>query len=135
MKVCLSFQQLKDHRKLRFSVQTIESSEFDEEVQIDHEKIYMTDSGYNQIIVMLDHFTKYADAVICITFSAEETCDHLINNWIVTHGCPMTFQSDNGAHETFSSSSGIQAHSTTYLSQTNGLIERQNWTLVSICAL
>ena len=32
----------------------------------------------------------------CITASAEETCDHLINKMIAKHGCPMTFQSDNG---------------------------------------
>ena len=65
-------------------------------VQIDHQKICMTDSGYNQVLVMIDHFTKYAEAVPCITASAEETCDHLINTWIAIHGCPMTFQSDNG---------------------------------------
>ena len=45
---------------------------------------------------MIDHFTKYAESVPCITASAEETCDHLINTWIARHGCPMTFQSDNG---------------------------------------
>ena len=45
---------------------------------------------------MIDHFTKYAEAVPCITASAEEACDHLINTWIARHGCPMTFQSDNG---------------------------------------
>ena len=56
----------------------------------------MTDSGYNQVLVMIDHFTKYAEAVPCINASAEETCDHLINTWIARHGCPMTFQSDNG---------------------------------------
>ena len=32
----------------------------------------------------------------CQTASAEETCDHLIANWISRYGCPMTFQSDNG---------------------------------------
>ena len=47
-------------------------------------------------ISVADHFTKYAEAVPCITASAEETCDHLINTWIARHGCPMTFQSDNG---------------------------------------
>ena len=90
---CLSSQQVKDPRKLRFPLQSIESSEFNEVVQIDHQKICMTD---NQVLVMIDHFTKYADAVPCITASAEETCDHLINTWIPRHGCPMTFQSDNG---------------------------------------
>ena len=92
---CLSCQQVKDPRKLRFPLQSIESFEFNEVVQIDHQKICMTDNGYNQVLVMIDHFTKYAEAVPCITASAEETCDHLINTWIARHGCPMTFQSDN----------------------------------------
>ena len=136
---CLSCQQVKDPRKLRFPLQSIESSEFNEVVQIDHQKICMTDSGYNQVLVMIDHFTKYAEAVPCITASAEETCDHLINTWIARHGCPMTFQSDNGTafvgeltKELMRRSQVAQAHSTTYHPQTNGLVERQNRTLVSM---
>ena len=88
---CLSCQQVKDPRQLPFPLQSIESSEFNEVVQIDHQKICMTDSGYNQVLVMIDHFTKYAESVPCITASAEETCDHLINTWIARHGCAMTF--------------------------------------------
>ena len=79
---CLSCKQVKDPRKLRFPLQSIESSEFNEVVQIDQQKKCMTDSGYNQVLVMIDHFTKYAEAVPCITAPAEETCDHLINTWI-----------------------------------------------------
>ena len=136
---CLSCQQIKDPRKLRFPLQSIESSEFNEVVQIDHQKICMTDNGYNQVLVMIDHFTKYAEAVPCITASAEETCDHLINTWIARHGCPMTFQTDNGTafvgeltKELMRRSQVAQAHSTTYHPQTNGLVERQNRTLVSM---
>ena len=99
----------------------------------------MTDSGYNQVLVMRDHFTKYAEAVPCITASAEETCDHLINTWIERHGCPMTFQSDNGTafvgeltKELMRRSQVAQVHSTTYHLQTNGLMQRQNRTLVSM---
>ena len=92
-----------------------------------------------QVLVMIDHFTKYAEAVPCITASAEETCDHLINTWIARNDCPMTFQSDNGTafvgeltKERMRRSQVAQAHSTTYHPQTNGLVERQNRTLVSM---
>ena len=60
---CLSCQQVKDPRKLRFPLQSIESSELNEVVQIDHQNICMTDNGYNQVLVMIDQFTKYAEAV------------------------------------------------------------------------
>ena len=88
---------------------------------------------------MIDHFTKYAEAVPCITVSAEETCDHLIKTWIARHGCPMTFQSDKGTafvgeltKELMRRSQVAQAHSTAYHPQTNGLVERQKRTLVSM---
>ena len=69
---------------------------------------------------MIDQFTKYAEAVLCITASAEQTCDLLINTWIVRLGCPMTYQSDNGTafegeltKELMRRSQVAQAHSTT----------------------
>ena len=90
---CLSCQQMKDPRQLRFPLQSIE---FNELVQIDRQKICMTHSGYNEVQVMMDYFTKYAEAVPCINASGEETCDHLISKWKARHGCQMAFQSDNG---------------------------------------
>ena len=88
---------------------------------------------------MIDHFTKYAEAAPCLTASAEETCDHLINVWIARHSCPITFHSDNGkafvgdlTEELMKRSQVAQAHSTTYHPQTNGLVQRQNRTLVSM---
>ena len=66
---CLTFLQVEDPRKLKFPLKSVESSEFSEVVQIDHQKICMIDSGYNQILVMIDHFTKLAEAVPCQTTS------------------------------------------------------------------
>ena len=99
----------------------------------------MTESGYNQILVIIDHFTKLAEAKPCQTASAEETCDYLITHWISRYGCSMTFQSDNGkafvwdlTKELMKRSHIAQAHSTTYHPQTNGLVERQNRRLLNM---
>ena len=130
---------MKDPRKLKFPLKSVESSEFSEVVQIDHQKICMTDSGYNQILVTINHFTKLAEAVPCQTASAEETCDHLMTHLISQYGCLMTFQSDNRkafvgdlTKELMRRSHIAQTHSTTYHPQTNGLVERQNRTLVNM---
>ena len=54
-------------KELKFPLISLESSEFNEVLQIDHQKICMTESGYNQILVIIDHFTKLAEAVPCQT--------------------------------------------------------------------
>ena len=139
MSACLSCLQLKEPRKMKSPLKSVESLEFNENPQIDRQQICMTDSGYNQILVIIDHFTKLAEAVPCQTALAEEICHHLITHWISRYGCPMTFQSDNGktffgdlTKELMRRSHIEQAHSTTYHLQTNGLVERQNRTLVNM---
>ena len=136
---CLSCLQVKDPNKTKLPFNSVENSEFNEVMQIDHQKICMTDSEYIQILVIIDHFTKPAEAVPYQTASAEETCDHLIMHWISRYGCPMTFQSDNRkafvgdlTKDLMRRSHIAQAHSTTYHPQTNGLVERQNRTLVNM---
>ena len=44
---CLACLQVKDPRKMKFPLKSVESSEFNEVVQIDHQKFCMTESGYN----------------------------------------------------------------------------------------
>ena len=128
MNTYLACLQVKEPRRMKFPLKSLENSEFNKVVQIDHQ--------YNHII---DHFTKLAEAVPCQTASAEETCDHLITHWISRYGCPMTFQSEKGkafvgdlTKELMKMSHIAQAHSTTYHPQTNGLVERQNRTLVNM---
>ena len=123
---------MKDPRKLKFPLPSIESSEFNDVVQIDHQKIYRTESGYNQVFVMIDHFTKYAKALPCKTASAEETCNQLIKTWIARHVFPMTFQTNIGTafvgeltKELMRRSQVAQPHSRTYHPQTNSLVEKQ----------
>ena len=69
-----------------------------------------------------------------MTASAEEMCDHLSNVWIARHGCPITFQSDSGKAFVGDLTKELMkwSHSTPYHPQTNGLVERQNCTLLSM---
>ena len=121
--------------KITIPLKSVESSEFNDIVQIDHQKICMTDTRYKQILVIRDHLTNVVEAKPCQTASAEETCDHVITHWISRNGCPMTFHSDNGkafvgylTKELTKRSHIGQAHSITYHPQTNRLVDRQNRT-------
>ena len=81
---CLSCLQMKDPRKKKFPLKSVESLEFNEVVQIGHQKIVLTETGYNQILVIIEHFMKLAEALPCQTASAEKVCDHLIAH-LITH--------------------------------------------------
>ena len=124
---------------MKFPHNSVENSEFNEVVQIGHQKISMTESGYNQLLVIIDHFTKLAERVPYQTASAEETCDHLITDWISRYGCSQIFQPDNGkpfvgnlTKELMKKSHIAHAHSTTYHRQTKGLVDRQNRALANM---
>ena len=67
----------------------------------------------------------------------EETCDILMENWIHPYGAPLAIQSDNGSQFTAELTSEmmkcvdiLQIHSSSYHPHTNGLVERQNRTLI-----
>ncbi len=120
----------------RFPLKNIVSGSFNEIVQIDHQKICQTKTGFTGILVMIDHFTKFVEVAPCREYTAEETCNHLMNYWVSRHGVPTFIQSDNGiqfaAHltqEFLASAKAIQVFSNTYKPRCNGLVERQNRTL------
>ena len=72
------------------------TSYFNELAQIDHQKVCKTESGYTDILVMIDHYTKLAEAIPCMHYTAEETCNILLNHWISRYGTSTFIQSDNG---------------------------------------
>ena len=57
---------------MKLPLKSVESSEFSAILQIDLLNICMTDLGYSQILVIIDQFTKPAEAAPCQTASAEE---------------------------------------------------------------
>ena len=108
-------------------------------VQIEHLCLPRNTSGYKAILVMIDHFSKYVEAAPCIDVTAEETANILNDRWFLRHGPPKTIQSDNGSQFTsslmreFLKMNNVTHNlSTPYHPQTNGLVERQNRTMLAL---
>ena len=74
----------------RFALKSIISNRFNEVVQIDHLKMCKSRKETDRILVMIDHFTKYAEAVPCAPheMTAEATVAKLLNAWFSRHGTP-----------------------------------------------
>ena len=95
--------------------------------------------GHHHIIVVVDYFTKWADAMPTVKFD-DETVAHFVFNQIITRfRIPKELVTDHGLHfqnrmmEELASKLGYkQEHSYFYYPQANGQVELVNRSLKSI---
>ena len=74
---CLTCQQVRDKPgDVRFQLKNIQSGYFNELVQYDHLKICPSDDNNTGILVIIDHFSKFAEAVPC-SHHDYDACDYL----------------------------------------------------------
>ena len=142
IKQCLTCQQAKHPAENPcYPLQSINSSNFNDLVQFDHLKLCKTDSGNTGLLVILDHFTKFAEAVPCAhdEYDARPTAKIILNKWFARHGTPARMQSDNAtnftaeiAQELMKASQVTKVTSTPTHPRGNGLVERQNRTLLTL---
>ena len=100
---CLTCQQVRDKPgDVRFQLKNIQSGYFNELVQYDHLKICPSDNNNTGILVIIDHFVKFAEAVPFShhNYDAVTTSRLLLQKWFARHGTPTRMQSDNAPNLT-----------------------------------
>lgn len=117
----------------------IQSSEPLELVCLDYLTLETSKGGYQHILVITDHFTKYAVAIPTRNQTAKTTAEAFYNNSVLQYGLPKRLHSDQGAN--FESKlirelcdlTGIEKSRTTpYHPMGSGLTKRFNRTLLQM---
>ena len=108
-------------------------------VCMDYLTLEMSKGGFQHVLVITDHFTRFAMAIPTRNQTAKLTAEVLWKNFILHYGFPRRIHSDQGAN--FSSKiikelcaiSGMQKSRTTvYHPMGNGMCERFNRTLLNM---
>lgn len=106
-------------------------------VCIDYLKLERSAGGYENVLVITDHFTRYAQAIPTLNQTAKTTARVLFDKFIVHYGFPERLHSDQGRNfesqiiRQLCSLAGVEKSRTTpYHPSGNGMCERFNRTLL-----
>ena len=122
-------------------LKNVQSGYFNELVQYHHMKLCPSNDGNTGILVIIYHFSKFAEAVPCShdEYDAITTARLLLQKGFARHRTPSRMQSDNDpnltaevSNEFMKASQVIKVTSTAGHSRTQGLVERQNRTLPTL---
>lgn len=133
---CLKRRGPTNQRAELVSIQTTQPLEL---VCMDFLTLEMSKGGYQNILVITDHFTRYSQAIPTKNQTAKTTADALFNFFIVHYGFPKRLHSDQGANfeskiiKELCEVTGMEKSRTTpFHPMGNGSCERFNRTLLNM---
>lgn len=133
---CVRFKTIITAKAPLVNIQTSEPLEL---VCLDYLTLDMAKSGIQYVLIITDHFTRYAQAIPTRNMSAKTTADAFLNNFVKHYGLPKRIHSDQGANfesklikEVLSVTNISKSRTTPYHPMGNGMCERFNRTLIDM---